>query len=102
MFRILFLLLPVVILTGCAEHIVPNNAEVSKLINRQLLATSAEKNPKLVNEDDVSDLVCTGNGSIALCRFQINGRKFKQTFGYSKFGWTGRSSVYTANNSSQS
>ena len=44
----------------------------------------------------LGNLRCTGNGTIAICKFQIYGRSYEQTFGYSKYGWTSRSSSYFA------
>lgn len=96
--RLLTLVLVSLVLTGCAQHVVPNKAEVAEIIQRQLIENQTTKEqPGRFDVRGLTNLQCSGNGTIATCQFDIDGNSFTQIFGHSKHGWTGRSSRYLGN-----
>ena len=97
-FRLLISAILILFLAACSTHNVPNRDEVARLITRQLNVTNAiDENQPMAAQlygDSVSNLNCQGNGVIATCQYEIYGHHYQQIFGYSKYGWTGRSSVH--------
>ena len=85
------------ILTACTEHQVPNKGEVARMIRFQAVTNPAmQQSLTNIDENSFGSFDCEGNGVIAVCKFDIYGQNYEQIYGYSKHGWSGRSTSYLA------